>query len=435
MFRLCGLRFIFFSVLVLCIASLAYGQDTYTSGFYTRGAESADFLDRDDAILAPFYMPLPSRWALIPRLTITSSYENNPALTAEEARNDAVTTYIIPGLMLIYGQRQRNHLYVDAGVIFPVDTDSEEISEDVSYLLALGGGYRIGKTSLGGRLGYRQMENVDTLVGARLIRRDYMASLSLERRVSRKFSVGGSGNSIWFVFDDPRYLDYRRLYGAGQVYYRLNPRSDLFVQGGVGQDRVEERGAQLGDADFYDISIGARGQQTPKTQVSGRLGYRWREGRNPEGSVIEHYIAAVEAETSPFGLSTFSAGLQADIRPAVSAGGFSTVDQRGTFSATRRIIWDRLRARGALFLGQVEYYGPRVTLATTESVSTAVYDGRQDEYWGYSLGLDVWTIYNFSFGISYSYFENRGARNGAAELQELTSYDSARWGLRGSWNY
>ena len=433
-----GLLSVFLALPMMFGVGGAYAVDAYTSGFYTRGMEATDFMDRDDSILAPFYQPLPRRWALLPRITVTASYEDNPTLSTDDPE-DTTTVYVVPGLMLVYGQRQRNHLYLDGGLIIPVHTQSGDVSEEVSYLLAAGGVFRFGKSSLSSRLGYRQMENVDTLVGARMVRRDYTGSLSGERRVSRKFSVGAMANAIRFDFDDDaRYTDYWRYYGAGQVYYQLNPRNDVYLQGGMGQDRMDgSDAAQLGDADFHDVSIGLRGRQTPKTTLAGRLGYRWREARNVDGLSSDHYIAALEASTSPMGVSVFRAEWQADIRPAVSSIGFSTVDQRGTFAVHRRVVTDRLRGQASLFVGQVDYTGPAESGdgRAAEGGVVPVYDGRQDQYWGYSLGLDWWTHYNFSFGISYSYFENDGARNGSGDVQALTSYDSSRWGLRASWNY
>ncbi len=409
--------------------------DTYTSGFYTRGIEAADYLERDDGMLAPYHVALPSRWALLPRVTLSASYEDNPTLSTAAAEA-ASTVYVVPGLMLVYGQRQRNHLYLDSGMIIPVYSDHDALGEEPSYLLTAGGVFRTGRTALQARLGFRQMENVDTLVGARLVRRDYTGSLALEREVSRKLALGASASVNRFMFDDPRYSDYWQYYGAGQVFYHITPRNDIFLQGGVGQDRIDGNGRDLGDADFHDLSIGLRGQQTPKTSVAGRLGYRWREPKAAEGNDINHYIAALEANTSPFGVTKFTAEWQADIRPAISYSGFSTIDQRGTLSATRRIIREQLRGTAALFVGMVDYDG--TPLGGEEGAGDAaviVYDGREDRYWGYSLGLDWWTRQNLSFGISYSYFENEGARNGSGMARDLTSYESSRWGLRASWNY
>lgn len=421
----------FLLFLMGAVPSLCVG-DMYAAGFHTRGVAASDYLDRDDAIMSPEYFAISSKWALIPRITLTSSYENNPTLNSG-VREDATTVYLVPGALLMYGRRQHNHVYLDSGLIIPVYTETEGISEKPSLMLVAGGLLQTGRSSLHGRLGYRRIENVDTLVGARIVRDDYTGDVALERRVSRKTSLGALANVGRFEYDNAAYTDYWRYYGAGRLYYRVFPRSDVYLQAGAGQDRLDGDARFAGDADFYDVSLGFRGRQTAKTSVGGNVGYRWRDARYAQGRDVEHYIAAVEASTNPLGLTRFTAGLQADIRPAIASRGFTTADQRGTLSVSRRIITERLRGQGSLFVGQIDYYGPRT--AAPEEDAPTFYDGRRDEYWGYSLGLDWWTRYNFSFGISYSYFESYGARNGARDVRDLSSYDNGRWGIRGSWNY
>lgn len=409
------------------------GQDDYTSGFYTRGTAAAEELDRADASAAPFYIRLGDRWVLLPRVTVSASYEDNANLSGANPE-EATTVYAIPGLLLMYGSPDRNHLYVDTGLIIPLYSDSDRLDEEISYLGTAGGVYRTGKSSMHGRLGYRRMENVDTLAGARMVRKDYTGDLSLERRLSRKTSLGLSGSASFFDFEDPRYISYWRYYGAGRGFYRITPKSDVYLQAGSGIDDLQEEVNAGGDAEFYDISIGLRGKQSPKTSIGGRVGYRWRQVRDDAFEDVNHYIAAVNAETSPFGLTTFSAGWNADINPSVSDAGFATVDQRVTLSASRRLVTERLRGRASVFAGMVDYYGEEGRPADPLD-DTPVFDGRQDDYWGYSLGLDAWLQLNLSIGLQYSYFENRGVRGGTEAEKQDASYDSGRWGLRLSWNY
>jgi len=409
------------------------GQDEYTSGFYTRGPEAVEQLGREDASAGPFYIQFGDRLVLLPRITLSASYEDNANLSGANPE-EAATMYTIPGLLLMYGAPDRNHLYVDTGLIIPVYSDSDRLDEEVSYLATLGGVSRMGKTSMQGRLGYRRMENVDTLVGARMVRKDYTGDLGLEHRLSRKTSLGLSGSASFFDFDDPRYISYWRYYGAGRGFYRITPKSDAYLQLGAGIDDLQEDVNAGGDAEFYDVSIGLRGKQSPKTTIGGRVGYRWRQTRDDAFEDVNHYIASLNAETSPFGLTTFTALWNADINPSVGDAGFATVDQRVTLSASRRLMTERMRGRAAVFAGMVDYFGQEGRPVDPLD-DTPVYDGREDDYWGYSLGLDAWLQYNLSIGLQYSYFENRGARGGTEEEQQDSSYDSGRWGLRLSWNY
>jgi len=231
-------------------------------------------------------------------------------------------------------------------------------------------------------------------------------------------------------------VDYRRYYGAGRFYYRITPKSDGFAQAGAGRDDLDTGASRRGDADFYDLSLGVRGKQSVKTSMSGRIGYRWRRPIEDGFRDVNHYIAALRGETTPLGLSTFSAEWSADIRPAISQAGYSAVDQRLTAGVSRRIISERLRGQASLFYGMVDYYGAEGRPADVrEEDVPRVFDGREDDYWGYSLGLDAWMRRHFSMGISYAYFENRGGRGGSAEDRGRASYGTERWGLRASWNY
>jgi len=416
---------------ILLPATGIQAGDMYASGFYTRGAATSDYLDRDDAVMSPEYFAVSSKWALIPRVRLSATYESNATLNAD-VRDDATTVYLVPGVLLMYGRRQHNHLYLDSGLIIPLRTETEGVSEKPSLMLVAGGLVQGPKSSLHARAGYRRIENVDTLVGARILRHDYTGDVALEQTVSRKTSLGAVAHVGRFEYEEEAYTDYWRYYGAGRFFYRVFPRSDMYVQAGAGQDRLDGDARFLGDADFYDVSLGVRGQQSTKTSVGGSVGYRWREARYAEGRDVDHYIAMLEASTNPFGLTRFSAGWQADIRPAIASPGYATVDQRGTLGASRRILTERLRGNAAIFAGQGTYYGSRVS---ADEEKPLYYDGRRDEYWGYSLGLDWWTKENISFGLSYSYFENRGARNGVRDNRDETSYDNGRWSARMSWNY
>ncbi len=422
---------VLFSLLVA--GSGLQAEDRYTAGFYTRGVETTDDLDREDAVFSPDYIALSTKWALVPRITLSTTYENNPTLNANR-REEATAIYLVPGALLMYGRRHHNHVYLDSGLILPLYTETDGISEKPSLMLVLGGLFQTEKSSLHARAGYRRIENVDTGAGARIIQDDYTADVALEHTVSQKTSLGLLGNVGRFEFNEAGYTDYWRYYGAGRVYYRVFPRSQLFLQAGLGQDRLDKQEDSLGNATFHDLSVGVRGLRSTKSSIGGRLGYRWRETRKAGGHYnVEHYIGSLEAKTSPFGVTVFTADLQADIRPAIASSGLATVDQRGTLGLSRRIYTESVRGHAAVFLGQMDYYG--TPQASADGEVDAYYDGRRDVYWGYRVGLDWWTRHNLSLGVFYSYFEQNAARNGLHAIRDVASYDNGRWGGRMSWNF
>ncbi len=415
--------------------SLASGLDSFSSGFYTRGVDAAAYVDREDSAVAPFYMPLGSRWMLLPRITVSAVYEDNAALPRDDPKPGASVT-ILPGVLLLYGRPDRNHLYIDAGLIIPVHNDSEMLDEKNSYLLTAGGVYRTGKSSLTGRLGYRRIENIDTQVGDRLIRVNTTGDLGAEVRLSRKSSVGAMASVSMHDFESEQYIDYVRYYVGGRYYYRVTPKSDGYLQLGAGHDALRQNSVdESGNADFFDISVGFRGKQTPKSSVSGQIGYRWRSIQGDDLKDVNHYIAALDAKTSPFGLTTFSAGITADLRPAVQAEGVTTVDQRITVGASRRLFRESVRGWANLFFGSVDYYGSSVRPEDRPLVTESFYDSRTDHYRGYSFGVDWWMRHRLSMGFFYSYFEKTDGSHDRVAVEYQRLYHTSRFGLRLSWNY
>ncbi len=405
--------------------------DSYASGFYTRGVETAFYLDQGGAVFDPFYMPVKTG-ALLPRVTLSVSHEDNVFLDPEDG-TAATSVNLAPGLLAIWGRPADNHLYADYGLGIPLYNSEEEVSDRPSHLLRLGAVYRTPKSQINGQFGYRHLEELDAVVGARVLKRDYFADLSAEHRISGKSSLGGLGRAERHDFDAEDYVDYDRYYGGGRLYHRLTPKSEGFVQAGLGRDEPRDATDAASGADYHDLALGVRGKQSPKFSSSGRVGYMWRTYDDQARGSFEHWIAALEARSSPFGLTAFSAELYADVRPAADEAGLDTVDQGVVVSAARRLFSERLRGNASVTLGRIDYHGGEAEPAA--GAAPLAFDGRSDNYWGFTLGVDWWTKQHFSLGLAYSYMQRDGSQDADAELQEATSYEYGRWTLRASWNY
>ena len=411
------------------------GAESYSAGFYTRGVDAAYYLDSGDPVYDPFYVPA-QRWALVPRLSISVSAEQTGDLSMDPDRTRSATIIrVIPGAMLIWGRPEARHLYLDYGLSIPAYTISGDFSDDPSHLLMLGGVFRTQKSQLHARFGFRRIEDLDTLVGARILKQDYVADVAVDHRVSTRTSVGVLGAYERHRFSADRFLGYDRLYGAARVYYDLSVKSQLFLQGGMGHDDVESNPEGYGNIDFHDVSVGMRGKPMPKTSVSGRVGYQWRTHDDDLRDDLERWIASLSANVNPLGFTTFSGTLYADLRPAIQEPGTTVIDQRVSVGAARRIVTNRLRGQANVHAGQIEYRGPIREPAQRETDFSLVYDRRQDEYWGYSLGLNYSAKHHVSFGLSYAYTENRAARDADRDVQRAASDDSGLWTIRFSWNY
>lgn len=407
-------------------------QDIYTEGFFTHGVRTGYYLDTNDPIYDPVYVPM-ERWSLVPRVTLTATREDNLFLSAEKESGTVIR--LIPGALLIWGRPEGNHFYADAGLVFLVNDSSDRLDEKPSYMFALGGVYQTMKSQVHARGGYRRLENADMQVGARIVKSDYTANAGVDHRVSAKTSLGVLGGLEFHRFDTDRYVDYDRRYAGSRIYRELTPMSEMFVQGGIGRDDLDTGAGGYGDADFYDVALGIRGKPTPKTSATGRVGYQWRAFDAPEIEDVQHWTASLGAETNLRGYTTFTTELLADIRPAIAAAGSTSIDQRWTLGVSRRLFVEQLRGRATVFVGRVDYRSPvRETRAEDRSTSF-IYDRRRDDYWGYTLGIDWWALQNLSVGVSYAYVENEAAQNADELTQRAASYDSGVWTLRLSWNY
>ena len=401
-------------------------DDGYAAGFFTRGVDAASYIDQGGAVIDPFYMPVRTTGALLPRVSLSISHEDNVFLSPSNgAPNTSIA--LAPGLLAILGRPTGNHLYADYGMIVPVYESEEDVSDRPSHLLRLGSVYRTGKSQIQGQVGYRLLEDVDTVVGARVAKRDVLGDLGVEHRISGKSSAGLQGRVEMHEFDAENYLDYNRYYGAGRLYHRVSPKSQAFVQGGLGRDDPREDGPRAA-TDFYDLSLGVRGKQSPKFNAAGRVGYMWRTYDDESRDDFAHWISSLKAESSPFGLSTFSGELYADIRPAIDSDATDVVDQGVTLGAARRLFSERLRGNASATFGQIDYSG-------VGGPEDGGQDGRSDRYWGFSLGVDWWSKKQFSVGLAYSYMRRDGNVEGDPEAQDSTSYEQGRWNLRASWNY
>ena len=406
---------------------------SFAAGFYTRGIEAATYMDQGAAVADPFYVPAKAG-TILPRVSLAVAHEDNVFLDPDEPKS-GTSVSLAPGLLALWGRPTDNHLYADYGLVIPIYESAREMSDRPSHLLRLGGLYQTGKSQIRGELGYRALEDVDAAVGARIAQQDLFADVNLEHRISGKSSAGALGRFERHLFDSDRYREYDRLYGAGRYYRRASAKSEVFVQAGLGRDEPLEPIHASGAADFHDVSLGLRGKHSPKFNSSGRFGYMWRTYDEEAREDFAHWIAAWKAESNPFGLSTFSLELYADVRPAIDAEGVDVVDQGVVGSVSRRLFVERLRGNASVTLGRIDYSGGGAAGGGADEDESLVRDGRRDDYWGFSLGVDWWTRQHMSLGLAYSYMERNGSRNGDEAAQDATSYEQGRWTFRASWNY
>jgi hypothetical protein len=409
---------------------LAVG-DSFENGFYTRGLEAASYLDQGGALYDPFYLPA-KNWSFLPRVTLAVTHDDNVFLDSAEGTNNTAVT-LAPGLLAVWGRPANSHVFADYGIRIPLYESEGELDDRPSHMLRLGVVYRTGKSQVNAQAGFRHAEEADEVLGARVTKQNLTGDVGVEHRVNGKSSLGLQARVERHEFDEDRYLDYDRYYGAARYYRRLTPKSQGFVQAGLGRDEPLQSDRAASAADFHDLSLGIRGKPTAKLSTSGRLGYMWRRYDDESRPGYDNWIAALQASSSPFGLTTLSVELAADIRPAVDADGLDVANRSVVLGAHRRLFVERLRGNASFTAGQSEYSGRPAD--SVDPGAARPRDGRTDDYWGFSLGVDWWARRNFSLGLAYSYTRRDGSRGEDEDAQRSTSYETGRWTLRASWNY
>lgn len=362
-----------------------------------------------------------------PRVEVTAIYDSNVYLDEGETTDDSYVT-ISPGVMLIYGNEHHNYAYADYA--FSVPTFFSEKDEDIeSYTLTLFGHYEKGKTGSTVWYRLRDVREADTVVGSRVTKEQHVMGGSVERWVSSKTSVSGSGRYEDHAYDEPTYTDYEQVEGSVRVKWQALPKTAFFGQAAFGEVDVEDDERSYGDAQYTELSVGVRGRLRPKVGTVARVGWQVREFDERALDDVERWTASVKVDARVLAHLRAKLGVWSSLRPAVNAAGFTTVETRIEPALSRRIGSDRLIGTVAGFLGFVEYRGSPDPVGPSSTSSAAVYDGREDEYWGWSALLDWWMYEHVSLGAGFSYIENDSDADAAA-ADRGTSYDGSRAWMR-----
>ncbi len=421
------IRFLLVAVVMIAVSATAIdsGFQDYSSGYYTRGLDTALYLDQPSGIIDPFYVPA-REWSVVPRLTLTVTWDDNLFLDSEDPQRAEIID-VIPGVLLIYGRPEKSYLYLDAGTILTLHDSTGNLEDRANYMLTLGSVYRTAKSTINLNGGYRRSENADTVIGERIVETDYIAEAGIEHQLTAKSSGGLLAGAEYSSYEDPELFDHQRHDVEARLYYKATEASDIFARASVGADDVDAP-ADQGDAEYVELGAGFRGKQSAKLTITGDVGYQWRTMKQDGREDVEHWTSTLGANYNPFGFTTLYGNIDTTVTPAINSLGQTTIDQRYTAGISRRLFVERLRGNASVFYGTYDYEGVPVDADSTNL-------DRSDDYFGYNLGLDYFTVHNLSLGLTFSYFENEGNQSGSAEERNRTAYDSGRWVLRASWNY
>ncbi len=409
-----GLVCALFVVSFCMLAGTATGQATMSArggGAYDSWGSAYDMSAQVAAELGYSFPVGP--FTVRPHFGLWAGYDDNVYLDEEEEVDDVFIT-LAPGLMVIYGNPSHNYVSVNYTLELPryIDEDranyeSHHLSTDLHYESAKHT-YHIGDR-------FMQTEVKDIEIGERVEKTQNVLSADIERMMSSKTSVGIQGLHEIHDYKDDSYIDYYEYRVGGRLYYRIRPKTDIFVDAGYGWVDLDplpddEATADLdlpagysssyGDAEYQEVSVGVRGKVSGKTVMTGRVGFHRREF-DDDIETIDDWVASLDT------LTRFSSRFQGGFEVSRRLFPWLTVPGNTSVSTTlnpyiRYQLWrNRISLSGSVAYSIVEFYD-----AEGEQ-------DREDKYWEY-VGIVDWKSSKLvTLGIGYAYSEQESNRSGA----------------------
>ena len=418
---------------------LAQGETGAGSGpalgqIYGEGASPVSDLSRSGEARERFSLRL-GYLQLQPHAEAWYIYDDNVNLSSDSRKGEGYATFA-PGAKLLYGNERRNYVYLDYTADFSTLSTPGE-GTLFGQTATLFGHYETTRSQATLWHRYREVNDLDTALGARISKTENFSFANLDHRVSTKTTVGALVSHELHNFDDPEYSDYRQYEGAGRLYWSTTPRTELYGEARHGWVDVDHDGGDYGSAQFTEGSIGIRGKPRPRLTTTGQVGYQHRTFDDSRIKPFSHWVGGGKVEAKPFEFFQTWLGVWCAIRPAANAPGISLIETRIEPGISRRLWTDRLVGSLSGVVGFVDYRGTSDPDAREDQTDARVYDGRRDTFWGYTLNVDWWFAKYWSMGVGYSYIRNESdvdSRQRVGQVPERASYDGGRWMARASFN-
>ena len=400
----------------------SYAQDRY--------ARPANEAGGDDILGGDRRGFHPGSWEIHPRVGFYAIQEDNLFLSSETPTEE---TYMVlsPGIGARYGKNEKRYLTMD--VATDISISNEEDPEDMNNVqVSLGGYAHEGKSSMYGRYTYRYLRSGDIIVGNRISKKEHSASAGYDRKISRKTSWGVHGNYLSPDYEEESYTDYEDGNVGLRFSWQAFDKTTLYTQGTYGRVKVDTIEDEFADAEYVEGSIGMASTLSQRWSLNGRVGYQERMYENEDLQNVEGYTGNMVLSGHVFDYWNVSLGAWSLIQPAVNEAGATMVEKRIQPAISRRIFVDQVVGSASMVWGQVDYSTSNAAEEAGEISNVLVYDGRQDDYWGYTLAVDWAVSDGLSTGLEYSYIENKW--NGPEDI-ETTNYEAGRWIFRVEYVY
>ena len=195
---------------------------------------------------------------------------------------------------------------------------------------------------------------------------------------------------------------------------------------------VDETRDAYGSAQYDEVAIGVFGRPRARLETSGEVGVQHRYFENDNIDDITREVGSVRIAGEPVERLRVWVAASAGLRPAINAPGYTVFDTRIEPGVSRRLFSERVVGAFSGLWGRSEYIG-----SAEGNTDPRVYDGRQDNYWGYNANVDWWIGRYWSMGLGYSYIKNDSPADDTlvqGRGVERASYEDGRWMLRATFN-
>ncbi len=308
---------------------------------------------------------------------------------APEARQEDTYLTVAPGVILIYGTEERN--YITANYEFENTEYNDLKSEDSeSHLFSLGTQLRARGYTL--RISDQFRDTTDAIpeTGERTDRTENTARASLDRQLTRRTGIEAHGFYETVDYAAAGYIDYDEYSVGADLRHRTWPNTHTTL--GLDYGVVDVRGpARLGDADYVVAAAGLNGEPLARTRVQARVGYQWRDFKDPDTEAIEDWVGSVAVS------QTFWRDSVAGVRVS-----------RRFFPSLREEGGTRLATDISPYLQQV-LVRDRLALALNGTYSTADFydraanETRSDDRWQVTGVLDWRALDLLTVGAGYTH--------------------------------
>ncbi len=369
-------------------------------------------------------------FSLQPYAEARAVYEDNLTLSSADKQEEIYTVFS-PGVTLVYGTPRGNNLYLDYSADF---TSLQEFDNDSfdGQTLRVGGTYRNARSQLAVSHAYREVRDVDVETSARLMRESHVTSATYDNRLSTKTSAGLSVSHSLHTFSESEYSGYREYNVGGRMGWQAFPRAALTARAAHGWVDVDDQREGYGSAQYDEVAFGISGRPRPRLETGGDIGVQHRYFEDDGLEDITHWVGSVHVAGEPYGRTRFWVKGAASLRPAIQEDGYTVLDMRVEPGVSRCLFTERLVGGISVFRGRARYIG-----GSEPDSEDRVYNGRQDDYWGFGANLDWWIGRYWSVGIGYSYMENESDADDAVlagQMGDSVSYEAGRWMIHAAFN-